>query len=146
MNKQIKHLFVAIRLLLLANAIIFAQPAHTGKGEVIAVRLIELKAGVDTAEFEKFAYEQFNPGHEGTVPGLKEYIAKSDRGTHEGSYALFMVFDSQIVRDTMIPNRSLVEWADKILVDKGLWTLWNKLNDYVVEGSLGNYNDYVVLK
>ncbi len=59
---------------------LFAQAPHTGKGEVIAVRFLELKADVDTTEFEKFAYEEFNPAFDGIVPGLKEYIAKSDRG------------------------------------------------------------------
>ena len=119
---------------------------HTGKGEVIAVRFLELKADVDTTEFEKFAYETFNPGFDGAVPGLKEYIAKSDRGMDVGSYSLLMVFDSQIVRDTMIPNRATSDWLNKIMEDQKLWALWNKLDTYVVDGSLGKYNDFVVLR
>ena len=82
----------------------------------------------------------------GAVPGLKEYIAKSDRGMDVGSYSLLMVFDSQIVRDTMIPNRSASDWLNKIMEDQKLWALWNKLGTYVVDGSLGKYNDFVVLR
>ena len=125
---------------------LFAQAPHTGKGEVIAVRFLELKADVDTTEFEKFAYEEFNPAFDGIVPGLKEYIARSDRGMDEGSYALLMIFDSQIVRDTMLPNRSPAECFGKIMEDQKLWTPWNKLGTYVVDGSLGKYNDFVVLR
>ena len=57
-----------------------------------------------------------------------------------------MVFDSQIVRDTMIPNRSASDWLNKIMEDQKLWALWNKLGTYVVDGSLGKYNDFVVLR
>jgi len=145
MNKNVKNLLLII-LAIFSTTIIFPQSSHTGKGKVIAVRFLELKADVDTAEFEKFAYKEFNPAHEGTLPGLSEYIAKSDRGNNEGSYVLFMVFDSQIVRDIMIPNRSLSEWMNKILEDGNMWSYWNKLGTYVKEGSLGKYNDYVVLK
>ena len=99
MNKNVKNLLLII-LVTFSTTTIFSQSSHTGKGKVIAVRFLELKAEVDTAEFEKFAYEEFNPAHEGALPGLSEYIAKSDRGDNEGSYVLFMVFDSQIV----IPN------------------------------------------
>ena len=128
------------------TTVTFPQSSHTGKGKVIAVCFQELDAEVDTAEFEKFAYEVFNPAHEGTIPGLTEYVAKSDRGNNQGSYALFMVFDSQIVRDIMIPDRSMSEWMSKILEEKNMWSYWNKLGTYVKDGSLGKYNDYVVLK
>ena len=125
---------------------LFAQALHTGKGEVIAVRFLELKPDVNIAEFENFAYKTFNSGFDGAVPGLKEYIAKSDRGMDVGSYSLLMVFDSQIVRDTMIPNRSASDWLNKIMEDQKLWALWNKLDTYVVDGSLAKYNDFVVLR
>ena len=65
---------------------LIAQPPHTGKGEVIAIRILELKSDVDTIEFDKFAYEEFNPAYDGTAPGIKLSIAKSDRGTDAVSY------------------------------------------------------------
>jgi len=145
-TEKVKSLSILIILTIFSITMLFAQAPHTGKGEVIAVRFLELKADVDTTEFEKFAYEEFNPAFDGIVPGLKEYIARSDRGMDEGSYALLMIFDSQIVRDTMLPNRSPAEWFGKIMEDQKLWTPWNKLGTYVVDGSLGKYNDFVVLR
>jgi hypothetical protein len=144
MNKNIKNLLLII--IICFTTVTFSQSSHTGKGKVIAVRFLELDAEVDTAEFEKFAYEVFNPAHEGTIPGLTEYVAKSDRGNNQGSYALFMVFDSQIVRDIMIPDKSMSEWMSEIFEEKNMWTYWNKLGSYVKDGSLEKYNDYVVLK
>lgn len=144
MNKNIKNLLLII--IICFTTVTFPQSSHTGKGKVIAVCFLELDAEVDTAEFEKFAYEVFNPAHEGTIPGLTEYVAKSDRGNNQGSYALFMVFDSQIVRDIMIPDKSMSEWMSKIFEEKNMWSYWNKLGTYVKDGSLGKYNDYVVLK
>ena len=126
---------------------LFVQGLHTGKGEVIAVRFLDLKAEVDTAAFEKFAYEEFNPAYDGTAPGIKLSIAKSDRGTDVGSYVLFWTFDSQIVRDLMLPAEgNPTDWFLQIFEDQKLWDQWNKLGTYVVDGSLGKFNDYVVLK
>ena len=123
MNKNIKNLLLII--IICFTTVTFPQSSHTGKGKVIAVCFLELDAEVDTAEFEKFAYEVFNPAHEGTIPGLTEYVAKSDRGNNQGSYALFMVFDSQIVRDIMIPDKSMSEWMSEIFEEKNMWTYWN---------------------
>ena len=80
------------------------------------------------------------------MPDLREYIAKSDRGISVYSYALFMIFDSQNNRNTMIPNKQASEWFNKILEDQNLWALWNKLGTYVTDESLSNYNDYVELR
>ena len=57
-----------------------------------------------------------------------------------------MVFDSQIVRNTMIPNKRASEWFSKIMEDQNLWWIWNKLGTYVTDGSLSNFNDFVKLQ
>ena len=146
-TNQLKSSSILIILIIFSITMLIAQAPHTGKGEVIAVRFLELKADVDTMEFEKFAYEEFNPAFDNTFPGLKEYIAKSDRGIDVGSYSLIMVFDSQIVRDLMIPDKgNATDWFLKIMEDQQLWTPWNKLGTYVVDGSLGKFNDFVVLR
>ena len=128
------------------STMLFSQVTYSGKGDVIAIRFLELEPDIDTAEFEKFALEEFNPEFDRTIPGLKEYIAKSDRGIDIGSYSLLMVFDSQIVRNTMIPNNRTSDWFSKIMEEKNLWSVWNKLGTYVTDGSLSNYNDFVELR
>ena len=143
---QIKLLMVYGLITLINSTMLFSQLTYSGKGDVIAIRFLELKPEIHTTKFEKFALEEFNPAFDGTVPGLKEYIAKSDRGIDIGSYTLLMVFDSQIVRNTMIPNKRASEWFSKIMDDQNLWSTWNKLGKYVTDGSLSNYNDFVKLR
>ena len=146
-TKQFKSLSILITLTISTITMLIAQAPHTGKGEVIAIRILELKSDVDTTEFDKFAYEEFNPAYDGTAPGIKLSIAKSDRGTDVGSYVFLWTFDSQIVRDLMLPAEgNPTDWFLKIFEDQKLWDQWNKLGTYVVDGSLKKYNDYVVLK
>ena len=144
--KQIKLLIVYGIIMLINSTMLFSQVTYSGKGDVIAIRFLELEPDIDTTEFEKFALEEFNPAFDGTIPGLKEYIAKSDWGIDIGSYSLLMVFDSQIVRNTMIPNKRASDWFSKIMEDKNLWSVWNKLGSYVTDSSLSNYNDFVELR
>ena len=125
---------------------LLSQITYSGKGEVVAVRFLELKGTVDVEDFEKFVVEEFNSTFDGVIPGLKQYISKSDRGIAVDSYAMFMIFDSQIVRNTMIPNKKSAEWLDAIMEEKNLWSLWNKLGAYVTDESLSNYNDFVELR
>ena len=146
-TKQFKSLSILITLTISTITMLIAQAPHTGKGEVIAIRILELKSDVDTTEFDKFAYEEFNPAYDGTAPGIKLSIAKSDRGTDVGSYVFLWTFDSQIVRDLMLPAEGdPTDWFLQIFEDQKLWDQWNKLGTYVVDGSLKKYNDYVVLK
>lgn len=139
--------------LLVATIVFVATPLSaetigTGKGLVIAVRYLELKVDVDTTEFEEFVFKEFNPGMNGVIPGLKEYVAKSDRGVNEGSYALFTIFDSQLVRDAMLPEKGKLEpWINELMKVNGLWSRWNTLKRrFLVEGSTRKYNDFVVIQ
>ena len=125
---------------------LLSQITYSGKGEVVAVRFLELKDTVNVEDFEKFVIEEFNSTFEGVIPGLKQYISKSDRGIAVDSYAMFMIFDSQVVRNIMIPSEKSVEWMDAIMEEKNLWSLWNKLGTYVTDESLSNYNDFVELR
>ena len=125
---------------------LLSQVTYSGKGEVVAVRFLELKDTVNVEDFEKFVIEEFNSTFEGVIPGLKQYISKSDRGIAVDSYAMFMIFDSQVVRNIMIPSEKSVEWMDAIMEEKNLWALWGKLGTYVTDESLSNYNDFVELR
>ena len=122
------------------------QITFSGKGEVVAFRLLKLKDNVSIEDFEKFAMEEYNPSFDRVVPGLKSFIAKSDRGVAVNSYSLIMKFDSQIVRNTMIPEQKSSDWLNSIFEEKDLWTLWNKINEYVTEESMNNYNDFIELR
>ena len=141
------QIIISILLVIIINGTpLLSQITYSGKGEVVAVRFLELKDTASIEDFEKFVVEEFNSTYDGAIPGLKQYISKSDRGITVDSYAMFMIFDSQIVRNTLIPNKKSTEWLDAIMEEKNLWSLWNKLGTYVTDESLSNYNDFVELR
>ena len=125
---------------------IFAQAPRAGTGEVIAVRELELKAGVDTAQFERFARTTYNPGWEGVVPGLKAYIGKADRGAQKGTYALFIVFDGEKTRDAIFPKEGGGAAAKFAPVLKVPFALNEELGKYLEPGGLSVYTDYVAMR
>ena len=125
---------------------LLSQITYSGKGEVVAVRFLELKDNVNVKDFEKFALEEYNPSFNRVVPGSRNFITKSDRGIDVDSYALIITFDSQIVRNAMIPEQGSSDWLNTIMEENGLWSLWNKLGTYVTDESLSNYNDFIELR
>ncbi len=124
----------------------YGQITYSGKGEVVAVRFLELKDNVNVKDFENFALEEYNPSFNRVVPGSRNFITKSDRGIDVDSYALIITFDSQIVRNAMIPEQGTSDWFNTIMEENGLMSLWNKLGTYVTEESMSNYNDFVELR
>ena len=81
-----------------------AQPPRAGSGEVIAIRELKLKPGIDAGQFEQFVTRTYNRAWEGAVPGLKAYIAKGDRGVRKDSYALLLIFDTEKTRNAIFPK------------------------------------------
>ena len=132
--------------IILFGTLLFSQKTYSGKGEVVAVRFLELKDNINVKDFEKFALEEYNPSFNRVVPGSRNFITKSDRGIDVDSYALIITFDSQIVRNSMIPEQGSSDWLNTIMEENGLWALWNKLGTYVTDQSLSNYNDFVELR
>ena len=62
------------------------------------------------------------------------------------AHVYYFTFDSQIVRNAMIPEQGSSDWLNTIMEENGLWSLWNKLGTYVTEESMSNYNDFVELR
>ncbi len=55
-TNPIKWLVTCVIVILISVTTLFAQMLHTGKGEVIAVRFLELKADVDTVHVDTLRY------------------------------------------------------------------------------------------
>lgn len=122
-----------------------AQPA-SGAGEVIAMRELQLREGVNLAEFERFVAERYNPSWQGAVPGMRGYIAKGDRGARKGSYALIFIFDSEKVRNTIFPKEGGGPSENFTARLEKPFSLAKDLEQYVEPGVIGVYTDYVVLR
>ena len=125
---------------------VFAQPSRAGSWEVIAVRELELKAGVDAAEFERFARATYNPGWNGVVPGLKAHIAKGDRGALKGGYALILIFDGEKTRDAIFPKEGGGASPKFAPMLKKPFALNQELEKYLEPGALSVYTDYVAVR
>ena len=144
--KRNQRIILLLFGIMIFGTLLFSQITYSGKGEVVAVRFLELKDNVNVKDFEKFALEEYNPSFNRVVPGSRNFITKSDRGIDVDSYALIITFDSQIVRNAMIPAQGASDWLNTIMEENGLWSLWNKLGTYVTEESMSNYNDFVELR
>jgi hypothetical protein len=124
----------------------FAQPSRARTGEVIAIRELQLKEGTDVAQFEQFVRTSYNPAWEGTVPGVKAYIGKGDRGAQKGSYALILVFDGERTRDAIFPKEGGgVSPGFAATLEQPL-ALNKALDKFIEPGSLSVYTDYVVMR
>ena len=136
----------ASNLSVLSNAIFFTDP-----GNVVAVREVTLKEGVDPAEFERFAVEKFSPVFEHQVPGVKAYIMKGDRGDKKGSYAYVLIFDSVNTRNFYYPFEHGGEESVPA-TSEHLWlpareAIYQELIKYVDGiGETQGYTDYMVLE
>ena len=113
--------------------------------KVYGLREIELRRGVDEAEFERFVTEEWYPAWRWPGAGMRLRILRGDRGNRAGKYLLLLEFDSVEARDRCFPppggpseefQRRLeavaeVEAKRAALMARGLWT------DYVVVGEIG---------
>jgi len=128
-----------------ALAPLVAQPSG-GTSEVIAVRELQLKAGVDTTQFERFVRSTYNPAWDRAVPGMRAYIGKADRGAQKGTYALFIVFDGEKTRDDIFPKEGGGAAAKFAAVMKAPLALNEELGKYLEPGGLSVYTDYVAMR
>ena len=87
----------------------FAQKVETkvekprvSSSEVYAIHEIELKANVDTKEFETFVKKELAPIYN-KMKGQKLILVKGDRGIRTGKYAIILTFESIEDRDRIYP-------------------------------------------
>lgn len=122
----------------------------TDPGNIVAVREVTLKEGIDPVAFETFAVEEFTPVFEQQVPGVKAFIMKGNRGDKKGSYAYVLIFDSENTRDFYYP----FEHGGEESVPSTSETLWLPARQAIYEelvkyvdgiGETKGYTDYLVL-
>ena len=122
----------------------------TDPGNIVAVREVTLKEGIDPTEFEAFAVEKFTPVFEQQVPGVKAFIMKGNRGDKKNSYAYVLIFDSENTRDFYYPFEHGGEESVPS-TSEPLWlpardAIYSELVKYVDGiGETKGYTDYLVL-
>lgn len=137
-------LMVTVGLLMVNSA--RSQSSRAGTGEVIAIRDCKLKPGVDSAKFERFIIEKYNPAMEGAFPGVKSFVTKTDRGQKKGSYTHFFIFDSQKTLHAISPEEGgkMADWFVPFWEKTA--PIRKELDEYMEEGWMAKFSDYVVLR
>jgi len=113
---------------------------------IIAIRRLKLKSGVSSESFEKLVSEKFSDSY--VFPGVREFIAKGERGDDAGNYIHVLIFDSKTTRDVYFPasgTNADMPASIKTLMDatsKREQDLGNMVNLIPTDSS---YTDYVVL-
>ena len=132
-------------LLITATNFSFAQSTEPN-GRTYSVRLLTLKPGVDTLEFEKYAKEQLDSIFR-QVPGGEARVAKADRGADKGTYVLIYFFDSKATRDHYYPiadgepSKAGLQMHAKI--EKAILGLYEFVDQKATES---DYTDYVFIE
>ena len=112
-------------------------------GKVLSIHQLNLKEGVNVADFEAFILNELLPYYN-EVKGQKGDLAKGDRGIRTGKYAIILSFDSLADRNRIYPPEGgISDDFEEIL--KGTEELWDKLGSFVEGDAFGNHTDYVTI-
>lgn len=125
---------------------VLAQPSRSGTGEVVAVRELEMKPGVNLEAFERFVTTTYNPAWQSPVPGMRGYIARADRGAHKGRYAFLLIFDSEKTRNAIFPEEGGGASDQFMPMLERPLGLNAELDKYIEPGTFSVYTDYVALR
>lgn len=110
---------------------------------VYSMRPIELREGIDAANFEAFVKDEFKNAFSKPTHGIRAFIAKGDRGKAKGEYKIVVVFDSKEVRNKYFPvedgdaAESLQEDATPMQI-----AALQKLSTFV---NVGEYSDFAAI-
>lgn len=103
---------------------------------------ISLKENVTPDQFEKYYNDKYIPALEESMPGVKLYLLKGERGEYEGKYGAVIYFKSLEERDMWIPEPGSMSEEGKKAMER-LQPYTDKLNEMMTNKS--KYTDWIVL-
>jgi hypothetical protein len=117
--------------------------------KVFSIHEIELHPGVDERDFERFFLEEV--ADVPIYPGWKAYLARSDRGSRAGKYAVIIEMESVEDRDRFYPS-AYEESEEGKRFDREqtpevgqIWSKW-KTFATTTPGESTVHTDYVVVE
>jgi hypothetical protein len=108
--------------------------------KVVGVFTFQPKSGVAAADLERFLIEEMSQAP--CMSGTSAQFFKSDRGEHNGTYAMHLAIESVATRDRYWPNPG--ENSDELnhwWVDHG--AIWDR---FFAMAEAISWNDYVELR
>jgi len=114
-------------------------------GAVVGMHEFELRAGVDTAAFERFLVEEFAPAGVYAMPGAQPFFLKGDRGARARGYGMLWAFESAAVRDRYFLSQGVVSEAYRQTA--GPWaSLERRFEGFVASWRPHRQTDYRVIQ
>lgn len=114
-------------------------------GAVVGMHEFELRAGVDTAAFERFLVEEFAPAGVYAMPGAKPFFLKGDRGANQNGYGMLWAFESPAARDRYFPSHG--DASDAYRRVAASWAaLERRFSDFVANWRPQRQTDYRVIQ
>ena len=104
--------------------------------EVYAIHELELKADIDTTEFETFVMKELAPIYN-KMKGQNLYLVKGDRGIRTDKYAIILTFESIEDRNRIYPP------SGEFVGDFGGEAIWDKFSAMAEKGLGESHTDYV---
>ncbi|MGB5238612.1 MAG: hypothetical protein WBM43_07765 [Flavobacteriaceae bacterium] len=106
--------------------------------EVYAIHELEVKADMDSKEFESFVMNEIAPIYN-KMEGQKFSLVKGDRGVRINKYAIVLTFESLEDRNRIYPP------SGDLAGDFGSDTIWEKFNSMLDKGLGETHTDYVTV-
>ncbi len=132
-----------------ADDSVISSPETYLNGQVVAIRHLTLKKGVDANAADRFVATRWNPAWRNYMPGARQFIAKGERGQKVGEYISLFVIDSKRSRDFYWPSDSTSTPAVNAAWIAADTTLLNSVNaeldEYFEPGWGIAFTDYVEL-
>jgi hypothetical protein len=94
--------------------------------------MVELRPGVESAEFESFVLEKFLPALARLdAPSVEFHLFKADRGTRDKKFLFTISFESKEIRDLYFPghNQPSEELLALIRPLQELSQIWERLSE-----------------
>ena len=108
--------------------------------KVFSIHSLDLRPGVQEAEFERFVREKLLSLVD--FPGEKLSVLKGDRGERAGKYAILVEIDSVETRDRYYPGDGLSAEAQALVAQQENWQkIADEFGTYITD----SITDYVQL-
>jgi len=106
---------------------------------VLGLREVELKAGVDPAEYERIFAEEIPSS---AIPtGLRARLLKGERGVRAGKFLVLLELESLELLNLYFPKEDEVSEEEQRFLEQhpDAATAWNKLDALEAENVVTNY-------
>jgi hypothetical protein len=120
----------------------FLNAQNLEKDFVVLNWNISPKEGIEVIAFENFIKEEYLPVLRKTITDADIYLLKSDRGSNEGNYSIYVIFKSLEARNEWWPEKGVS--SDKL--KKAIANMKSEEEKFYSMANIDSWNDWLILK